>query len=121
MNTNLVGLTAIINLIGDVARDTIIGLGKGENAIQRIGDYENLLPDITALIHTVGDVPAEASALQPQDYLTLMETLAARLVISNTHAGNIIEASLLLLNHITNIVVPDIKQLLDAVKGAPVN
>lgn len=118
MNTNLEGLVSVVNLIADVASDTAVSLVPGEGLLKKISNYENLLPDLSAFIATIGEIPSEAKDLQPVNYLMLVELLVKRLAISHPRAEVVLEAVFNLLNDIVTIIVPDIKELLVVVRNS---
>lgn len=120
MSTNLPGLLAVVNLVGDVAKDTSVSVNEpNQNFMIRVANYRNLLPDLVGLLSNVGDIPAEVKDLAPADYMTLVDSLVARLNIQNQHAEKIIETSLKLIGDLVETIFPDIQALLIAVRSAP--
>lgn len=117
VTTDVTALTSALNLIADAANDTIAAATAGTTAAQKVMDFENLLPDLMALIPQIGNIPAEAKALQSADYITLVESFVTRLGVTNTHAEAIIAASLKLLTDIVNVIIPDVQGLVAAIKA----
>jgi hypothetical protein len=119
MSTDLTALQNLVNLIGDAAKDTVNAVGPGESFLARFSNYENLLPDFVSLASSIGEIPAEVSALQPADYVTLVEGLVSRLEITNAHAELVIQAALKLLTDAVTVIGSDVTALLLAIRNAP--
>lgn len=111
--TDLSALTAALDLLVDAGKDTMSAQG---NALQRITAYENLVPDLMALVPKIGDIPEEAKALKPEDYMSLTKHVVERLAVSDAHAQGVIDASINLLNDLVTYIVPDVTALLAAIK-----
>lgn len=112
---DLDALQASINFVADLAKDSL-AVQSGQSFLKKAAGYENLLPDLISLISEVKDVPAEAKALQPNDYITLIEGLVERLALPAGHAANVVDASLKLVHDLVETIVPDLEALYSAIK-----
>ena len=116
MATNLTALQAAIKVVADVVSDSVAAASATSSAA-KLADFENLLPDVMALIPQIGDVPSEASALAPADYATLVESLASDLSLPNGKVESIITAAVKLISDIATVIVPDVEAVLAAAKA----
>lgn len=113
MTTQLNALQSALNLIADAAKDTVDS--AGESGAAKLASYQNLVADVLVLIPQIGQIPAEVSSLKPEDYVSLVEGLIARMSITDAHAQLVITAGLKLLNDIVSVVIPDVSALLAAI------
>jgi hypothetical protein len=109
MATNLSALQAAIKLLADAVTDVA---SKGS-----VLTYLGLLPDLMGLVPQIGDIPAEVKSMQPQDYVTLAESLAQDLQIPSAKVQGIIQASLVMLNALVGSVLPAVEQLVAAIQS----
>lgn len=116
MATDIKALQSALNLIADAAHDYITSKENGSTS--NFATYENLLPDVLALVPQIGEIPTEVKALTVEDGLILVNGLMARVAISDVHAEAVISASLKILNDVISVLVPDIKALSDAIKAS---
>lgn len=115
--TNLTALTSAIKLLSDAVLDSISAIQPGQSIITKLFDYENLIGDLESLLPNIGDIPTEVSQLQPEDYLTLVNTLVTDLNVTDVKAKAIITASLTTLHDIVLILLPDFEVLVSAIKS----
>lgn len=116
MATDLTALKAAIKLVADATVDTVKA-GSDATSIGKIAEYQNLIPDLMSLVPQIGNIPTEASALQPADYQALIAELAADLNLPAGKVQSIVAASLKLLQDVVTVMVPDVQALLLAVKA----
>ena len=116
MSTNLTALQSAIKLVADAAMDSVKAIGDS-NTASKMAEYENLIPDLMALVPQIGQIPAEASALQPADYAALIQILATDLALPAGHVEGIITVSLKLLTDIVTVIVPDVQALIAAIQA----
>lgn len=116
MTTNLTALAGAIKLVADAAKDAS-SMTTGAGTLGAIMGFENLVPDVLAVLPEIGDIPAEVTKLTPADYLTLVDMLVTDLAVSNAHAQSIIGPSLTLLKDLVTVVLPDLKALVSAING----
>lgn len=109
MATDLSALKAAIKLLVDAGKDVQSGAS--------VVSYANLFPDIIALVPSIGDIPAEAKALEPADYVELVGALASDLSVTDAHSAAIISASVALLNVLVMSALPAVEALLAAIKA----
>lgn len=117
MKTDLSALKAAVKLLADAAMDTEKVILTGGSPLAALIAYRNLVPDIMALAPQIGDVPVEASAMKPDDYVTLIGELAKDLSLTDAHAGMVLDKALTLLQTVTGSVAPQVMALVDAVKN----
>jgi hypothetical protein len=117
MATGTKALQAAIKLVADAVDDTVETVAAGGNPITAVLKYENLIGDLITLVPQIGEIPAEAKALTPADYVALVNALVADLGVTDAHAGSIIEASVALLSELATTILPKVQALIAAVKG----
>lgn len=116
MGTDLNALKAVIKLFADAVVDTESLIKGGVSPLNALLAYKNIVPDVTALVPVVGEIPTEAKALDANDYVDLIATLVADLGITDAHAGSIADAAISLLRSVVDHVVPEIEKLMGLVK-----
>lgn len=117
MATNKDALYAALKLVADAAQDTVQAIQPGESTLSRLLAYKNLTGDLFALMPQIGDIPAEAKALDPAGYADLCSHFVADLAITDAHAQAIVGAGLKLLNDVVSVIVPDAEALVAAIKA----
>jgi hypothetical protein len=115
---NVTALQAAIKMLTDAINDTLSAVEPNQNILKEVFDYENLLPDLIALVPQIGQIPSEVSALQPADYASLLQGLVSELNVTNEKAQAIIAASLKVLADIATVVVPDVQNLIAVIQAA---
>lgn len=115
--TNIDALKKLVKVIADAAKDTVAAAQPGESVVQRLMNYQNLVGDVIAVIPSVGEIPSEVADLSAEDYAALAKELVTDLGIADQHIAGIVNASLALVNDIIEVVVPDVNNLLAAVKA----
>jgi hypothetical protein len=116
MATNLVALQAAVKLVADAVDDGIKAAGDS-SALSKAMEFENLLADLINLLPQIGDIPSEASQLQTADYISLLGSLGADLVLPAGKAQNILSSSIKFISDIASVMVPDVEALIAAIKG----
>lgn len=116
-STDLTALTSAIALVADAVTDTLVAVEPGQSIFGKLLDYENLVGDLENLLPQIGNVPAEVSALEPADVVTLVQTLVTDLGITDVKANAILAASIALLNHILTVILPDVTALITAINS----
>jgi hypothetical protein len=116
MATNLVPLQAAIKLIADAAGDAIKASGDSSTAL-KAAEFENLIPDVLALLPQIGQI--SLAGLAPADYATLLTNLATDLALPASHTAAIINASIKVIEDLVTVVYPDVKVLIAAIQAAP--
>lgn len=116
MATNLAPLQAAIKLIADAVSDAVASKGDS-NSVLKAAQFENLIPDVLALLPQIGQI--SLSGLAPADYTTLLTNLAADLALPAGNTASIINASVKLLEDLTTVIYPDVLALIAAAKSAP--
>jgi hypothetical protein len=101
----------------DASTDTGAIIASGGSPLAALLTYRNLVPDIMALTPQIGQIPTEAKALSPADYVTLTAALAADLSLSNAAAEQVATTGIDLLQEIVIVLMPKIKALALAVKS----
>lgn len=114
--TNLKPLQDAIKLLADVAIDSVKAAGDSSPVAKAV-EFENLLSDLLVLIPEIGEIPASAEHLLPEDFVTLTQNLAEDLVLPNGKAMNLITASITLLKNIELYIVPNIQAIIAAAKS----
>lgn len=112
---NLKALSQAIKTLADAVKDTMAAIQPGQSILGRLASYSNLIPDLEALIPQIGDIVGEASALKPEDYVTLVSLLVTDLAVTDEKAKAIIAASLKLLSDLALVIVPDAQSLIAAI------
>lgn len=113
MATDLTALQAAIKLVADVIVDTEKAATTPANKFLA---YANIIPDIEALIPKIGELPAEVTALAPQDYATLLTTFAADMTLSTAKAQALLASSVKLISDLITYIVPDVQAVIAATK-----
>lgn len=116
MAANLVPLKAAIKLIADAANDAIKAAGD-TNPTLKLLDFQNLIPDVLALLPQIGSI--SLSGLAPADYTALLTELTTDLALPAGHTAAIINASIKLIEDLIAVIVPDVEALVAASKAAP--
>lgn len=111
MGNNIQALNAAIKLVADIANDALNTTG-----VTVINRWANLLPDIMTLLPSISDLPAEAKALQAEDYETLLNSLAGYLNLGSGKAEAVLQASVKLLADLQKVILPDVEALIAATK-----
>lgn len=111
---DLSALQAALNLIADAAHD-YTSADPANN--KDLSNYQNLLPDVLALVPKIGEIPAEIKGLTLADGVSLVTALAARVIIPEEHAEKVLNASLEVLKLIPSLVT-SIQNLHSAVTAA---
>lgn len=108
MNPNLAPIKALIDLVAAAVKATEAAVQPGQSALQRILDFEGLIPQLVAFLPQLSQV--SLSGLQPSDYIALGEYLVSDLAIENAKAKAIIDASFKV---VTDLVaaLPDVEAL----------
>lgn len=115
--TNLKALQDAVKLIVDAVNDSIKVAATGGNPLVALASYQNLIPDLMTLAPEIGEIPADVSAMNPSDYVTLVTGLVGQLGLTDAHVGTILGAALGLLQHIVADVLPSTTALIAAVQG----
>ena len=115
--TDISALALAVKLVADAAKDTEQVVKDGPGPLMALLDYRNLVGDLFDLVPKIGDIPAEAKALEPADYVALAGMLAADLGIGDPHIGPIVDASLALLTELVSGVLPKVEALVAAIKA----
>lgn len=111
--TNLSALQAAIKLLADLINDSI--KAAGDSSIPaKLEDFSNIIPDIMALIPSIGSIPSEAAAMQPADYGALVSSLAADMALPEGKAANMINAGVKIISDLASIIVPDVEAFIVA-------
>ena len=118
MATDISALSAAIKLVVDAVKDGIAS-GKDSTALGKLIEFQNLIPDIEALLPKVGEIPAEVAALQPADYQALVLAIGADASQLDPALQPKINAVLNLLGVLANSVYPAVQGVLVAF-AAPV-
>lgn len=84
-------LQAALDLLADAAHDYIT---TTPDASGGLAQYQNLLPDVLALVPKIGQIPAEVKGITLADGVTLVSALAARVSIPDDHAEKVLTAAL---------------------------
>ena len=116
MAQDLSALQAAIKLVADAVNASIKASGDATSA-QKIAEYQTMIPDLLALLPKIGDIPAEVDALAPSDYASLLQSLATDLVLPNSKASGVLNASVKLLSDISQVILPDVQALVAALKA----
>ena len=116
MSAQTQALQALIALVAAAVKDSVAALQPGENLLQKLMGYENLVPQVMALVPQIGNLSVQG--LQPSDYVQLAENLVSNLGLSSAHAQAIMNASFKLLNDGVALV-PDMEALVAAIKNPP--
>lgn len=104
---NLAALIAVTKLLADAANDFQV---NGKTA----ATFENLIPDVIALMPLLSDIPTEAKGLAIADYEALLAQLVTDLMIANAKAKAYVDAALLFLTG----AMPGVTALITASKTA---
>lgn len=115
--TDLKALKAAIKLLADAAVDTEKVVATGASPLGALLTYRNLIPDVLALVPQIGELPAEAKDLQPEDYVALVQEFAKDLVITDARAGSLVDAGLALLQELATGVIPKLEALAAAFRS----
>lgn len=119
MTTNLTALKAAIKLVADAAVDTEKVIAAGSSPLAALFTYKNLIPDVLALVPQIGDIPTEAKAMVPADYVALVAEFAKDAGLSEASAGTVVNAGIDLLQELVGVVLPKVEALANAVKKSP--
>ena len=115
MSTDISALKSAIKLAADAVQ---AGIKFSQD--KSVTDFQPLFGDLLAVLPTVGEIPAEISALSMDDAGALIAALEADLGASGDNLTAIIVAALKLLNDLATVIWPDVKALLAAISPAPV-
>lgn len=113
---NLVPLQAAIKLVADATADGVKAASDTTSAA-KMTEFENLIPDLLVLMPQIGTI--SVAGLSTSDYSTLLQNLAADLNLPASHAANVINASMKLLEDLVTVIYPDVQAVIAAVKAAP--
>lgn len=109
MSTDINGLKAAIGLVAHTVSAVMKSGGKFE-----IGNHQRLIPDIFALVPVIGEIPAEAKDLDPNEMSELVAHFAAELALPVGRTQRVVEASIKLIHDIVVVIVPDVKAVIEA-------
>jgi hypothetical protein len=87
-------LLALLNLVCDVVNAAIAVEKSGAVSLADLPIVMGLIPDLGPAFANVKAVPGEIMALSQPEILSLVESITARLVISNAKAQLVVSASL---------------------------
>lgn len=116
MATNLSALKDAIKMLADFGLDTRELVKDGPGLIGAMMDYKNLVADLSALIPEIGDIPSEAKALTPEDYVSLVSALVADLGLTEGRTGSLITAGMDLLAALASIA-PAVENFVNVIKA----
>lgn len=119
MTANLTALKAAIKLVADAAVDTEKVIAAGSSPLAALFAYKNLIGDVLALVPQIGEIPTEAKAMVPADYVTLVAEFAKDAGLSEANAGTVVNAGIDLLQELVGVVLPKVEALANAVKKSP--
>lgn len=119
MAKDLSAIKAAIKLVADAAND-VAQLQTSDSAAAKIVKFQNLIPDVLALIPQIGNISAEIDGLSPSDYGSLLAELATDLVIPNSKIGGIVTASIKLIEDLVVVILPDVQAIIALSASAPV-
>lgn len=116
-NTNISALKKAIKLLADAAVDTEKVVATGASPLGALLTYRNLIPDVLALVPVIGELPAEAKDLKPEDYVALVQEFATDLAITDARASSLVDAGLALLQEMATGFLPKLEALAAAFRA----
>lgn len=89
-----VAIIKAIKFLVDAAKDIIKASQGGQNLLQRIEDFANLIPDAIDELGSIGDLQNELKNIKPTDVPALAQILVADIGFQDIHALAIATAAL---------------------------
>lgn len=114
--TDIVVLKSAIKLVAHAVNDSVKAAAD-TNTAAKLLEYQNLIPDVLALLPNIGEIPKEAAHLDPEDYAALLAEIAVDLALPVGKTENIVKASIKLLSDVALVFVPDVEALILATKS----
>lgn len=112
MATDINALKAAIRLVAHETNAFLVSGSKFE-----LANHQRLIPDLFALIPVMGEIPAEAKDLDPNELAELVAHFAAELALPVGRTQRIVEASVKLIHDIVVVIVPDVQAVIEAAKS----
>ncbi len=113
--TDISALKKVVKLVADAVNDSIKASADADGTA-KLMEFQNLIPDILALLPSIDEIPKEIHLLDAESYAALVAELAVDLVLPVGKTENIVKASLKLLGDIVLVIVPDVQAIAEAAK-----